>query len=106
MIGDILYFHQVLKQPDASSFEQAVNEHVDNKYWELINHYDVPQNVEIVSSVWAMHHKCNLTTKNHSVQGKIKIHVGKQIYGINNLETYASVVTWFAVRLLISSNGH
>jgi len=31
----------------------------------------------------------------------LNLHGGKQIYGMNNFETYAPVVTWFAIRLMI-----
>ncbi len=37
MMGDIMYYHQVLKQPDTSQFVDAIikeiNGHVDNKHW-------------------------------------------------------------------------
>ncbi len=39
MMGDIMYLHQVLKQPDAKEFVQAVikevNGHVDSNNWML-----------------------------------------------------------------------
>ena len=65
MMGDIMYFHQVLKQTDTSSFIKAVvkevNGHVDSKHWELIKYSNVPKNVETLSSLWAMCCKCNIT---------------------------------------------
>jgi hypothetical protein len=40
MMDDIMYYHQALQQPDAKQFANAVvkevNEHVDNKHWELV----------------------------------------------------------------------
>ncbi len=39
MMGDIMYYHQALEQPDASQFVDAIikeiNGHVDNKRWRL-----------------------------------------------------------------------
>jgi hypothetical protein len=39
MMGDIMYYHQALHQPDAKQFANAVvkevNGHVDNNYWRL-----------------------------------------------------------------------
>jgi hypothetical protein len=39
MMGDIMYYQQALKQPDASQFVDAIikeiNGHVDNKLWRL-----------------------------------------------------------------------
>ena len=106
IMGDIMYFHQALKHPDASNFVQAVvkevNEYVDNKHWELIKHSHIPNNVEIVLSVWAVHCKCNLTT-NEMIKHKagLNINGGKQTYGINYFKTYASIVTWSTISLLI-----
>jgi hypothetical protein len=31
----------------------------------------------------------------------LNLHGGKQVYGLNYFETYAPVVTWFAIRLMI-----
>jgi hypothetical protein len=46
--------------------------------------------------------KRNLTTndvKGH--KARLNIHGGKQEYGVNYFETYAPVVTWFAIRFFI-----
>ena len=98
MIADIIYFHQSLKQPDASNFVQSVakevNRPLDNIHWKLIKHSNVPKNVEIVPSVWAMNHKHNLTTNVITkYKARLNIHRSKQTYGINYFETYAPVVT-------------
>jgi hypothetical protein len=46
--------------------------------------------------------KRNLTT-NEIIKHKagLNLHGGKQVYGMNYYETYAPVVTWFAIRLMI-----
>ncbi len=49
-----------------------------------------------------MQSKRDLTTneiKSHKAQ--LNLHNGKQIYGMNYFETYAPIVTWFAIRLMI-----
>jgi hypothetical protein len=49
-----------------------------------------------------MQRKCNLTTnKIKSHKACLNLHSGKQVYGINYFKTYAPVVTWFAIRLMI-----
>jgi hypothetical protein len=42
-------------------------------------------------------------TTNEVIKHKVRLnlHGGKQVYGMNNFETYAPVVTWFAIRLMI-----
>jgi hypothetical protein len=49
-----------------------------------------------------MRGKHDLTTnKIKSNKARLNLHGGKQIYGMNYFETYAPVVTWFAIRLMI-----
>jgi hypothetical protein len=58
MMGNIMYLHQALHQPDAREFVEAVikevNGHIDNNHWKLIPHTEVPKDTEVMPSVWAM----------------------------------------------------
>jgi hypothetical protein len=58
MMDDIMYLEQVLKQPDAKEFVQAVikevNEHVDSNNWMFQKQSEVPEDVQIVPSVWPL----------------------------------------------------
>ena len=105
MMGDIMYLQQALRQPDAKEFVNAVvkeiNGHVDNQNWELVPRDTVPAEAQIVPSVWSMRRKRDLTTNDiKSHKARLNLHGGKQIYGMNYFETYAPVVTWFAIRLV------
>ncbi len=106
MMGDIMYLQQALKQPNAKKFVQAVikevNGHVDSNKWMLQKQSKVPEDVRIVPSVWSLRHKRDLTAnevKTH--KARLNLHGRKQVYGMNYFETYAPVVTWFAIRLMI-----
>jgi hypothetical protein len=106
MMGDILHCQQVLRQPDAKEFVQAVikevNGHMDCKNWTLKKKSKVPEDIQIVPSVWSMQRKHDLTTYKIKLQkDRLNLHGRKQIYGMNYFETYAPVVTWFAIRLMI-----
>jgi hypothetical protein len=49
-----------------------------------------------------MRRKRNLTTnKITKHKARLNLHGGKQVFGMNYFETYAPVVTWFAIRLVI-----
>jgi hypothetical protein len=106
MMGDIMYFHQAMQQPDAGEFVKAVikeiNGHIEHKRWKLIKRSEVPEDVDVIPSVWAMRRKRDLTT-NEIIKHKsrLNLHGCKQVYGMNYFETYAPVVTWFAIRLII-----
>jgi hypothetical protein len=106
MMGDILYLQQALRQPDAKEFMQAVikevNGHMDCKNWTLKKRSKVPEDLQIVPSVWSMQRKRDLTTNEIKLcKARLNLHGRKQIYGMNYFETYAPVVTWFAIRLMI-----
>ncbi len=106
MMGDIMYFQQAMNQPDKQQFVEAVikevNGHVTNKHWALVKRDDVPEDVQIVPSVWSMRCKHDLTTNEIKLhKARLNLHGGKQVYGMNYYETYAPVVTWFAIQLMI-----
>jgi hypothetical protein len=106
MMGDIMYYNHALQQPDAKQFINAivkeVNGHVDNKHWILIKQKDVSKDAQVEPSVWAMQRKRDLTTnKVIKHKARLNLHGGKQVYGMNYFETYAPVVIWFAIRLMI-----
>jgi hypothetical protein len=101
-MGDVMYLHQALRQPDSKEFVEAVikevNGHVDNNHWKLIPHAEIPEGTEVVPSVWAMQRKRDLTTgKVTKHKARLNLHGGKQEFGTNYYETYAPVVTWFAI---------
>ncbi len=66
MMGDIMYLQQALKQHEAKLFVDAIikeiNGHVENKNWDLVHRDTVPQDAQVVPSVWAMQRKRDLTT--------------------------------------------
>ena len=101
-----MYLHQALKQKDESHFvaavEREINGHVHNELRDLVKRDSVPNNVQILPSVWSLRRKRNLTTnKIIKHKARLNLHGGKQVYGMNYYETYAPVVTWFAIRLMI-----
>ncbi len=57
MMGDVMYLHQALRQPDSKEFVEAVikevNSHVDNNHCKLIPRTEVPEGTEVVPS----HHR-------------------------------------------------
>ncbi len=106
MMGDIMYLHQALRQPDARELVEAVikevNGHINNNHWKLIPHTEVPEGTEVVPSVWAMQRKQDLTTGRVTKhKAWLNLHGGKQQFGMNYYKTYVPVVTYFAIQLLI-----
>ena len=101
-----MYFHQTMDQEDSGDFVEAVvkevNCHVDNAHWKLVLIESVPEDTDILSYVWSMQRKRNLVTNEITkYKARLNVHGGKQTFGENYFDTYAPVVTWFAIRLLI-----
>ncbi len=82
MMGDIMYLHQALRQPDAREFVEAVikevNGHINNNHWKLIPRTKVPEGTEVIPLVWAMQRKQDLTTGRVTKhKARLSIHGGK-----------------------------
>ncbi len=85
MMGDIMYYHQA----------------VDNKDWRLAKQDTVPDDVQIVPSVWSLQHKRDLTTNMTTKhKARLNLHGGKQVCSMNYYETYMPIVTWFTIGLM------
>jgi hypothetical protein len=99
MMGDIMYFHQSnIQQHDAPEFVKAVvkeiNGHIESNHWKLIERQDVPVDIEVLPSVWAMQRKQNLTTNEITKhKARLNLHGGKQVFGMNYYETRATQST-------------
>lgn len=106
MMGDIMYFNQAMRQHDSVEFVKAVVKEVDGhvkaKRWRVIKRSEIPEGNEPIPSVWSMRRKRNLTTNEVTKhKARLNLHGGKQQFGVNYFETYAPVVTWFAIRIMI-----
>jgi hypothetical protein len=106
IMGDIMYLNQALCLTDAAHFVEAVitevNGHIDNKHWQLTKQSEVPPDTDVLPSIWPMHCKRDITSNEiKKYKACLNLHGRKQEYGINYYETYAPVVTWFSIHLLI-----
>jgi Reverse transcriptase (RNA-dependent DNA polymerase) len=104
--GDTMYWDQAMQQPDANEFLKAaideVQAHEDRKHWQVLPISEVPKGVRILDAVWSMKRKRRLLTNEvYKHKARLNIHGGQQQYGINYWETYAPVVTWAAIRLIL-----
>ena len=56
--GDMMYFHQAMAKEDSGDFVEAVvkevNGNVDNTHWKLFPIESVPEDTNILPSVWSM----------------------------------------------------
>ena len=101
-VGDIMYYHQCIQQPDASEFDpkivKEINGHENNKNWKSVDRSTIPEEVKVIPSVWSMRKKQDLVTNQVTkYKACLKLHGGIQELGVNYYETYAPVITWMAI---------
>ena len=103
---DTMYFHQAMKQPDRKQWRAAVvkevNDHIERKHWRLIPRTEVPDGYEVLPAVWSMKRKRNIKTREvYKWKARLNVHGGKQTYAVNYFETFAPVVQWISIRLIL-----
>jgi hypothetical protein len=104
---DTMYYHQAMAAPDRLEFIKAMRkefaDHTNRDHWELILKSKVPKGVRILDAIWAMKRKRNIVSRViYKWKARLNVHGGQQEKGINFWETYAPVVNWFSIRLLLA----
>jgi len=102
-----MYLHQALQQDDRDQFIHAVikevNDHIQRGHWELAPLSSVPKEEKVLDAVWSMKRKRHiLTRKVYKWKARLNVHGGQQEYAVNFYDTYAPVVTWPTIRLLLT----
>ena len=104
--ADTMYWDQALKQPDADKFIEAaideVSTHQQQAHWKIILRDQVPKGTKVLDSVWSMKRKRRVKTNEvYKHKARLNVHGGQQEMGVNYWETYAPVVTWAAIRMVL-----
>ena len=64
---DTMYYHGAMEQHDSKHFVNVIvlefNNHVERKYWSLIDKRDAPNGIKVIPSVWSMKRKRDITTR-------------------------------------------
>jgi Reverse transcriptase (RNA-dependent DNA polymerase) len=110
---DVMYYHQILKEPDKQQFIDAMQKeiqgHNENNNWELVPRQSVPKHIRILPTVWAMRRKRRLTDGTvYKWKARINVDGSKQTYGVNYWDMYAPVATWASIRtvmILVAQKG-
>ena len=81
MIGDTMYFHQAMNQPDADDFVKAIvkeiNGHIERNHWKLTPCDQVPEGTNILHSLWSMKRKFDLVSKSITkYKARLNLHRG------------------------------
>ena len=75
--------------------------HEKCEQWTLMNRNDMPAGAKTVMAVWSFKRKRYPDGSLNKHNARICAHGGQQTWGQQYLDTYAPVVTWDSVRLLL-----
>ena len=104
---DTMYYHGSMRQKDKVAFLQAmekeINSQLDQGVFSLVLRTQVPAGTKVLPAVWQMRRKRDIKTqeiKKH--KARCNIDGSKMIHGEHYDKTYAPVVGWGTIRLLLA----
>ena len=73
--------------------KKELDDHERRGHFILVLRADLPSGTRILPALWAMHRKRRIDTPEiYKYKGRLVIHGGLQVHGINYWETYLPVV--------------
>ena len=109
---------EMLQQPDREHFEAAMKKEVqamfDNKIWEIVPRHQMNSYFDILSrtvptlkrkqimTIWSFKRKRHPDGSLSKYKARLCCHGGQQQWGVNYWETYAPVISWMAVRSMLT----
>ena len=104
--NDVYTLREMLKLDDIKPFVEAmmkeVHDHESRDHWELFARSDMPSGAKTILSVWAFKLKRFPDGQIMKYKARLNAHGGMQRWGIDYWETYAPVVNWISVRLMLA----
>jgi len=103
---DTMYLHEAMKQPDREEFMKAMRKEIDaqldTKTLVLRHISEVPKGATVLPAVWQMKRKRHILTREvYKWKARLNIDGSKMVYKRDYDQTYAPVVSWYAIRLLL-----
>ena len=103
--NDVYSLSQMLKLKDIKEFVLAmlkeINDYESRDHWELVLRKDLPAGAKTILSVWAFKRKRHPDGQVYKHKARLNAHGGMQRWGVDYWETYAPVVNWISIRLLL-----
>ena len=103
--NDVYTLREMLKLPDIKEFviamQKEIEDHQSRDHWELFLRKNLPKGAKTILSVWAFKVKRYPDGRVLKHKARLNAHGGMQRWGVDYWETYAPVVNWISVRLLL-----
>jgi len=101
----VLHYGNMLHDPDQASFEidmqREMNDLLHTNTVELAPHSAVPTTIKVLQAIWSFRWKHAPDWSILKYKSCLCPHGGQQIEGEHFWETYAPVVNWHTVRLVL-----
>ena len=103
---DNLYYHEAMHAHDCAEFQNAMDKEVESLQkdgvFRIIPLSELPSDKKLIPMIWSFKRKRNPLGDLIKHKARLCVHGGKQRYGIDFLNTYAPVVNWGTVRLILT----
>ena len=104
--GNTMYLDQAMKAPDQAEFikamAQEVGSHTERGHWKLVPRSKVLHGHDVLPTVWSMKRKRRIKSREvYKWKARLNVHRRMQMHGVNFWDTYAPVVTWPTIRLIL-----
>lgn len=103
--NDTYTLKEMLKQEDKNEFIQVmmkeVADHESRNHWTVLPRSEIPNGVKTILVVWSFKRKQSPDGRILKHKARLCAHGGMQTWGVNYWETYAPVVNWMSVRMLM-----
>ena len=98
-------FKEMLAQPDRNEFLAAIlketAEHESQNHWAVVLRSSMPSDAKPIQAIWSFKSKRFPDGSLNKHKARLCAHGGMQQWGVNYWETYAPVVNWISIRLLL-----
>ena len=98
-------YKQMLKEGDFREFLQAmldeIEVHESREHWTLMERKDLPPGAKTIMAIWSFKRKRFPDGSLNKHKARLCAHGGQQTWGQDYWDTYAPVVAWASVRMLL-----
>lgn len=103
--NDTFTFKEMCQQPDMPKFIDAmvkeVADHNERLHWDIIPRAEIPAGMKTILAVWSFKRKRLPDGTITKWKARLCCHGGMQQWGVNYWETYAPVVCWASIRVIL-----
>jgi hypothetical protein len=99
-------YKEAMHKTDYHEFVKAmvkeVDDHESRNPWTVMQRCDMPSDTKTIMSIWSFKRKRYPDSMLNKHKAHLCAHGGMQTWGQNYWETYAPVVNWASVRLILA----